>query len=542
MTDNCIRVSTSFRLKDVCKSIPGARWNKNTRTWDYPATPISAKNILSRPEFADFKVDLEVTDLLSTLAMGAFIKDCPDDLKDLLNVKTKPWLHQLQGSRLAMTQSGTMLAFDMGTGKTKTTIDAICNMPELQLVLIISPKSVVSNWPKEFDKHASFDRRVKIVAMGEGTLKKRGQLLDRVIQHRQGLLIIIMNYDAVYQGDVGKVVAATEWDLVVADEIHRIKSPSGVTSKFFANKIKAKKRIGLTGTPMPHSPLDVFAQYRFLDPAIFGRSFTMFRARYAVMGGFEGKQVLRFQNLDELEGKFNSIALKVSKDEVLDLPPFVDEVRNITLEPEARRVYRELEKEFIADVGGGVITVNNALSRLVRLQQVTSGYLPDPTDPDEDVNISNAKAKALLEVFEDLPSDAPVVVFCRFRCDLSTTAIMAAKAGRKCFELSGTINQLEEWQNRAEGGDVLAVQIQSGKEGVDFTRACYCVYYSVSWSLGTYDQSRARVHRQGQTRSVTYIHLVAEDTVDAKVYKSFSQKKKIIESVLKMYQKGEADG
>jgi SNF2 family DNA or RNA helicase len=131
---------------------------------------------------------------------------------------------------------------------------------------------------------------------------------------------------------------------------------------------------------------------------------------------------------------------------------------------------------------------------------------------------------------DDLPVCEPVVVFCRFRCDLEEVAAACRRLGRSHSELSGVRNSLAEWQSGETS--VLAVQIQSGGVGIDLTRASYCVYYSLGFSLGDYEQSLARLHRPGQTRCVRYYHLVAKDTVDEIVYESLRKRKEIVDGVL----------
>ena len=124
--------------------------------------------------------------------------------------------------------------------------------------------------------------------------------------------------------------------------------------------------------------------------------------------------------------------------------------------------------------------------------------------------------------------DEPIVVFCRFHHDLDAVREVC---GPETRELSGRRNELAAWQ--AGEGRVLAVQIQSGSVGVDLTRAAYCVWYSVGWSLGEFDQAKARVHRPGQTRPVTYVRLIAKDTIDERIFAALAARRDVIESLLK---------
>ena len=316
---------------------------------------------------------------------------------------------------------------------------------------------------------------------------------------------------------------------------HRCKAPGGKQSMYLSRlRDRATRRLCLTGTPMPHSPLDAYAQYRFLDPGIFGTSFTAFRARYAIMGGFENHQVVALTNQEELTKKFYSIAYRVTADEVLDLPPVQHITQPVKLSREELRVYAALEHDLIAEVKAGVVTVANALVKILRLQQATSGYSRLDAEPGEargrEVRIGDSKERTLADLLDSLPGSEPVVVFARFHHDLDAVARICEAQSRRFGELSGRHNELMDWQMGRL--DVLGVQIQSGGVGIDLTRACYAVYYSVGYSLGEYEQSLARLCRPGQERPVRYYHLVATGTVDETVRQALEAKRDVVEAVL----------
>ena len=177
----------------------------------------------------------------------------------------------------------------------------------------------------------------------------------------------------------------------------------------------------------------------------------------------------------------------------------------------------------MAHMEEGRITAANALARLLRLQQVTSGYVR--TEDGRDVEVDTTKANLLYELLEDIGSE-PVVVFARFKHDLEAVHKAAQRLELSSYEISGARKELSLWN---EGGGVLAVQIQSGGLGIDLTQARYAVYYS----LGDYLQSMARLHRQGQERPVEIIHLIAAQTVDEKVMAALAAREQIVESIMK---------
>jgi SNF2 family DNA or RNA helicase len=179
------------------------------------------------------------------------------------------------------------------------------------------------------------------------------------------------------------------------------------------------------------------------------------------------------------------------------------------------------------------------LTKLIKLQQVTSGYVRD--DDGQDRHVGNSKRNLLADVLSDLPREEPVVVFCRFKHDLQAVHDVASKDGRKSFELSGNRKELQDWTKSQEGGEVIAVQLKSGGEGIPMYKARYVVDYSLSFSLGEYNQTRSRLQRPEQTRQVISIALVAEGTVDTQIYRALKKKKKVVESIMNDYKGGSND-
>jgi SNF2 family DNA or RNA helicase len=215
----------------------------------------------------------------------------------------------------------------------------------------------------------------------------------------------------------------------------------------------------------------------------------------------------------------------------------MDEERRFNLSNSARKTYTTLYRDMVADVGSGKVTVVNALTRLLRLQQITSGFLPveDEGGTTNLQQIDTSKQELLADLLEDLPAHEPLVVFFRFTHDADSIRQKVEAAGRRYYELSGRINQLEDWKTECPGdlpAGVIAVQIRAGGAGVDLTRACYCAYYSLGFSLGDYDQSRRRINRPGQTRPVRFYHLIANGTVDEDVYAALKAKTDVVNHIV----------
>jgi SNF2 family DNA or RNA helicase len=538
---NRIHLRTAFSNLLLCKQIPGATWDKERRTWVYPAAVSVAQMI--RAKFRDLVIDDPLfSELLNigqkkAVPVSPVIRAQPPAPAVIPNLNTRPWGHQVLAYRflqslLLPTGGCALLAMGMGTGKSLTAIAAMCNLTGDDPVLIVSPLRVVDVWPPQIAMHAGIPFRVLPLGDDAGTVAKKTEKAEdarKLATVRRERLVIVINYESLWRDPFAQWALKQKWGLIIADEVHRIKKASGKASMFLARfRPHAKYRLGLTGTPMPHSPLDVYGPFRFLDNRILGNSNHAFKQRFAVMGGFQNKQVVAFRNMEELEALMRTITFRVRKD-VLDLPPETHVTYHCDLGPEGARAYHAIEKDFVAEVEAGSITAANAMVKLLRLQQITGGTVK--TDDERHLQIDDSKQKLLADTLEDIGAEEPVVVFCRFHSDLDAVHAAAVSLGYSSMELSGRRDELQEW--KAGKAQVLAVQISAGGIGVDLTRARYNVYYSLSFSLGEYDQSLSRVHRPGQTRPVTHVHLVARGTVDEKIIRALDRRAQVIESILK---------
>jgi len=441
------------------------------------------------------------------------------------------WKHQEQAVDFALERASTLFYCGLGTGKSRCAIE-VAEKRQAKKVLILCPLSVIPAWEKQFREYAY--REWEVVLLSKGAVAKKTKVTEDALRRSHQLarpVAVVVNYESARSAKFAALAMKTGWDLLICDEIHRLKSPSGQTSRWVSRLAKQiKTKLGLSGTIMPHSPMDVYGQMRTLKPTIFGWSFVRFRRRYAKMGGWGGKQIVGYQNMDELRSKMADITFQVGR-EVLDLPPANHERIYVELSKEARRVYEDLSENLIAHIDAGECTASTALVALLRLQQLTSGVATVDGDPPQPVRIDESKRKALVDLFDALPADEPVVVFGRFRADMDTVHLAAQDVGRESLELSGKRRELEAWQ---EGGaPILATQIQAGGVGVDLTRAAYCVFLSTGFSLGDFLQAEARVHRPGADRPVFYFHFLAQETIDEKVFHALRARKDVVETLLR---------
>ena len=265
---------------------------------------------------------------------------------------------------------------------------------------------------------------------------------------------------------------------------------------------------------------------------MLGKSFVQFRNRYAEVNEMFPSQVRKWLNQDDLNERFHEWAFVCKAEDVLDLPEVTHDRRTCKLTAKTRRVYDDLEEHFVAEIEAGVITAANALVKLLRLQQCTSGFVSwrDDFDETQVEELGTEKETLLLDLLTDI--DHPAVVFCRFRRDLDAVERVARKLKRQYGELSGRRKDLTEHAQMPEWCEVFGVQIQAGGVGVDRTRANYGIYFSLGYSLGEFKQSVARLHRPGQDFPVHFYHLVAEGTVDEVVYRALEKREEVVQVIL----------
>ena len=473
------------------------------------------------------------------------------------------WGHQLKAFHfLRDSRMIGLLSMGMGTGKTKTLIDAVVNEQDIRCGLVICPPKVCGVWRREFRLHAP---QVEVLILDDSyaSTKKKQAAAERFVAaarlpaNRGKQFVVVINYESARMKDFALWSLRQAWCFVALDESHRAKDAAGATGKYIDKlRLTTRRRILLTGTPMPHSPADLFSQYRFLDPSVFGSSFFVFKKRYAITGFF--KEIVGWRHKAELSAKFHSRAIVIGED-VLDLPPLVIVDREFAIGKESMGIYRDLWIDFCAELSRGVVTIDNALVKIVRAQQVTSGFLPveDELGVERNEVLNDDKEQELAEVLEDAGHGEKVVVFCRWKYDLASVrrvverlewqlngcvvgdtkrrAILEEQGAwrhYRCGEVSGFRLDLTPDAKLSPDFEVFAVQVQSGGVGVDFTDAAIAVLYSIDFSLGNYDQMLKRLHRPGQKRAVRIIRLIAAGTVDRQIYTALSERRDVVESIV----------
>ena len=335
----------------------------------------------------------------------------------------------------ANTNKGFGLLFEMGCGKTRTAIaiaGAAYEKGAIQRVLVIAPTSVVSVWPKEIAEVADFKVTCKALL---GTKQQRIRMIEDLQAFPfKALKVAVINYESTWRDGLFEKLQEYDADLIICDESQRIKTHDAEQSKAI-HKLgdQARYKLILSGTPVQNDAIDIWSQYRFLDASIFGRNFYQFRNRYAIMGGFNRKQIVGYKDLDGLIRKEHSIAFRITKEEAIDLPEQTFIKRKVQLGKKEKDLYNQIKRSSYAELSNGdKITATTVLTRLLRLQQLAGGFLvTDDSDKPELVN--TAKLDALQDIIEDyvLGAGKKLVIFARFIPEVTAIMKMIDKTFQK---------------------------------------------------------------------------------------------------------------
>ena len=464
--------------------------------------------------------------------------------------KTKPYAHQLKALEMSWNKEVFAYFMEMGTGKSKVLLDNVAMLfdkGKINSVLIVAPKGVYKNWsdseiPEHLAKH--IDRNV--VLWKALVTKEQKRKCDSLFDHDfTKLQIFIMNVEALSTKkglDFARQFLNVKRALFAIDESTTIKNPGAKRTKNILGLSKmGKYRRILTGSPVTKSPLDLYTQCLFLDPWLLGhQSYYSFRTRYALMraANFNGRSVnlvVGYQRLDELAENLKPFSYRVLKDECLDLPPKTYMKRIIQLTPEQKKVYEEMKKTALATLNGKTVTTMNVITQLMRLQQITCGHFK--ADDGSMQEIKNNRITELMDLLEEVEGKA--IIWAHWRHDIATIVREIEKKypGSVMTYYGDTTTDdrqkaIKEIQNPESQVRFLVGTPQTAGYGITLTGASTMIYYSNGYDLEKRQQSEARMDRIGQEEPMTYIDILAEDTIDEKIVKSLRKKVNIATEIM----------
>jgi len=463
--------------------------------------------------------------------------------------KTKPYGHQLTALEKSWNRETYAYFMEMGTGKTKVLIDNIAMLYDrgkIDGALIISPKGVMGTWyDQELPAHLPNHIENMSVLWQANITKSQSHKLGNLFKTDERLHILIMNVEALSTQKgldfAGKFLLSHK-TLMCIDESTTIKNPKAKRTKNILSLApRAQYRRILTGSPVTKNPLDLYSQCEFLNEEHLDfTSYYAFRNRYAEMktlhiAGRSIQVVSGFKNLSELSEQLKTFSYRVLKEDCLDLPDKIYMKREIELSPEQKKVYKQMKEEALATLNGKQITTMTVLTQLMRLQQITCGHFV--ADDGTTQEIKSNRLNELLDILDEVEGKAIIWAHWQKDIQIIKKALVKEYGPRSVVDYYGLTPQDQRQKHKDSFQNDPKVRFfvgtpQTGGYGLTLTAANIVIYYSNGYDLEKRIQSEDRAHRIGQKKSVTYVDILAEDTVDEKIVKSLRKKINIASKVL----------
>lgn len=414
------------------------------------------------------------------------------------------------------------LFMEQGTGKT---IPSLCRILDLlksgkiENALVIAPKSALGAWERDSELFDDLDQEI---------------LKDN---------ITLINYDKVWRGDK-KSPYYKKFGCIVLDEAHMIKNRTSRRSKFILKiACMAEYRYILTGTPISNGQLEnIWSLYCFLDPymergypysRIFGGSYKTFQDRYCILNMYHKPS--SYIHVRELQDIINEYSYRVKKVDCLDLPEKLpDEI--IKVDCAEKALYKKLSTE--SAILEYEILAENPLSRLVKLRQLCSGHIK--LESGEMLEVKNEKLSILQELIEGYEDDKKLVIFAEFKYSISQISALLRRLKIKHVVLDGEQKNKAIWRDFQSDKTirVIVCQYQTASAGIDLFASDTIIYYEPTLRSNTLEQSRDRIHRTGQHRPCSYIHLLTKGTVETDIYRALTGYSDFSEKLFVEYMEG----
>lgn len=407
---------------------------------------------------------------------------------------------QLEAFNKAMKLGSACIFGDTGFGKTRVATAIMMELyarGQIKSALICGPKSALQVWPREL---SLFTCPIKVTYLN---YEKTPSLVGTKLK---------------------------TYDLIIADESHRLKNRNSIQSKILWKLGKlAKYRLALSGTPQGNSVEDYFAQFRFVDPDIFGENFKQFAHAFLLPCGWMNKK----WKINPLKSElFNSIlheySYRITKEEALTLPPLTTHMVPFNLKGDAQKAYGEMVEEHFLELNDTEIDATLAITLVGKLQQICSGFIYG-----EELHIFDNLDK-ITKLLEILPQEK-VVIFCKYEAEIQL--LREVLKNRSILLYTGETKNKQIWEEfqNTNKYDVFLANLKTGGTGLNLQSACKLIFFSTGYSYLDFYQARDRIYRRGQTKPVDIYCLYAKDTVEESIYKVLNKKGKSAKAVLDDY-------
>lgn len=502
----------------------------------------------------------------------------------------KPYVHQTESLLDIIYNFRWNLNLDPGLGKTKIIIDYLRYL--MKKTLIVAPSSLMENWIDEFETHSRGELKVTIFAEdvkpkrvtvydenGEPLRDEKGKLVKQTIPAKklktewlQALEtdVLLVGYDSAerYQDEIA---AYFDYDIMVLDESHRIKSFKGKNS-VAARKLsqKAYRRVTMSGTYILNSPIDAWPQMNFLSPQILNKPFYTFRDEYCTFDKRYRHQVVGFKNMDKLNRSINRFSTRYTKEEAVDMPKRTVTKLFFELSPEQRKWTDDVLSEEDLIFNDGHITKDHKVTLLGKLAQICKGYVhlsnkdpkicdgcqwvgdcvengvkpytkmcnvekkaPAPTVKRLKTNPALDMLKDKLQDILDADKVNKVIIWCSGVEELNIIEehLIKEKIGYERVNDAKTTMTKVKKHNATLSNRVL---LSSSATGIGYTtnESRYSFYFSNSFSLEHYLQSRDRNYRLTTKDPVWEYHFIGRNTIEVPTFEALEFKQNVVDTLL----------
>ena len=529
-----IKFDYNSKIVDAIRELPFRYYNPSETEWEVPTNKV--EYLINKLKGFDIKICGKLTIFED--------KNTNIGLPEGFEFKTKPFSHQLEGVEYGLKYDRWFLGDEQGLGKTKQVIDiAVARkvMYGYRFCLIVCGVNTLKwNWVNEIHTHSKEDayilgQRRKGTKIRIGSTKDKLEdlklMYDRKEPHPYFIITNIESFrDKNIADTISDLCKKGIIGMCAADEMHKMKNPTAQQTKGFL-KCLPYCRIGMTGTPLMNSPMDLYVILKWLGYE--SHAFYSFKQHYCVMGGYGGYEIVGYKNLDQLTAQVHEIMLRRLKSEVLDLPEkiYVDDI--VEMEGKQAVMYKEVEAGLKADYINGDIDLTNPLSALIRLRQ-TTGY---PGILSDEITES-AKLDRMEELVENCTSnDEKVIIFSNWTQMTDAICNKLKSSRHKVGVITGETPDssrqeiVDVFQNSSDLS-VLVGTIGAMGTGLTLTAATTVIFVDEPWNKALFDQAVDRAHRIGQKNNITIYSIMCKDTIDERIHNLIYKKGAMSDAII----------
>lgn len=492
----------TYELREQLKAA-GGRWDKLQKAWSFSYDPDTV-------ELLNTWLDLKIP----PPAVIPEIK--PENNNHKNNFLLPLYSHQKKSVILGRNAAIMADLSDPGTGKTRVQIELMLER-NIWPVLVICPKSIMEPvWKRQLEEAG-----IKPHLLNSGSENLKKYLRSWLKSQKRDRQVFVINYEMVPR--VLSEISKINWKYIICDESTRIKSRNAKRSRAVM-KLRdiPKYRSILTGTPAPNGLLDIFNQFRWLDPRLFGENYYVFRQRYFHQKPWD--QWNWYPNNDavnRVKKRIAPISVQWRKRDCLDLPPLVEEERHVEMNLFQRKLYNQMKEQLLIELDNTEIAAPFLMTKLMKLRQIASGFAYDHAGTGHE--ISNRKVNELIDLLGEI--NGQVIIFTHFRFSENQVA-QAISEPVAMFTSSQSTKEREKNLEEFENGHkrILVANTISAAHGLNLQFCSNIIYYELDFSLETFEQSRQRIERIGQKNKMTVYYLLTKNTIEPWILKKLKDK------------------